>query len=170
MSIEIRRAQAGDLETVGAITVRAYVEGGFMHPESDYAETLADARARAQGAELWVAVAEDGEVLGSVTFAAPGSEFNEVAGPGEAEVRMLAASPEARGRGVGEALVRHCIQRARDLGLTAVVLSTQPTMAAAHRIYEAVGFRRTPEKDWSPIPGVDLLAFRLDLTSADAPD
>lgn len=163
MTFQIRRAEAADLDAIGAITVRAYVEGGFMHPESDYAETLADARDRAEKAELWVAVEGDGEVLASVTFAPPGSEYNEVASPGEGELRMLAASPEARGRGIGEALVRHCVQRARDLGLTAVVLSTQPTMAAAHRIYEAVGFRRTPEKDWSPIPGVDLLAFRLDL-------
>lgn len=163
MTFEIRRAEASDLDAIGAITVRAYVEGGFMHPESDYAETLADARDRAEKAELWVAVEDDGEVLGSVTFAPPGSEYNEVAGPEEGELRMLAASPEARGRGIGAALVRHCIERARDLGLSAVVLSTQPTMAAAHRIYEAVGFRRTPEKDWAPIPGVDLLAFRLDL-------
>lgn len=164
MTIAVRRALESDLDAVGRITVRAYVEGGFMHPESHYATTLADARARAEGAELWVAVAEDGVVLGSVTFAAPGSDFNEVAAPGEAELRMLAASPEARGRGVGQALVRHCVERARDLGLTAVVLSTQPAMAAAHRIYEAAGFRRTPEKDWQPIPGIELLAFRLDLT------
>jgi hypothetical protein len=36
-------------------------------------------------------------------------------------------------------------------------------MTAAHRIYERLGFTRIPERDWSPVPGVDLLAYRLDL-------
>lgn len=170
MAISIRRAEPRDLDAVGDITVRAYVEGGFTHPESDYVETLADARTRADGAELWVAVSEDGEVLGSVTFAPPGSAFNEVAEEREAELRMLATDPRARGRGVGAQLVQHCIARARELGLRAVVLSTQPTMAAAHRIYEEAGFVRTPEKDWEPIPAISLLAYRLELSPVGAPD
>jgi hypothetical protein len=36
-------------------------------------------------------------------------------------------------------------------------------MRTAHRIYEKLGFRRDPERDWTPMPGVDLLAFVLDL-------
>jgi ribosomal protein S18 acetylase RimI-like enzyme len=164
MTISIRRARPFDYEAVGEITVRAYTEGGFARPDSVYVGTLADARARAEQAELWVAVRdEDGEVLGSVTYASPGSGFSELAAPGEGELRMLAAAPAAQGQGVGEALVRHCVDRARGLGVAALVLSTQPTMTAAHRIYERTGFVRTPAKDWEPIPGVALLAYRLDL-------
>jgi hypothetical protein len=36
-------------------------------------------------------------------------------------------------------------------------------MTSAHRIYERLGFRRAPERDWSPVPGVDLMAFALRL-------
>ncbi len=36
-------------------------------------------------------------------------------------------------------------------------------MRAAHRIYERLGFTRDPERDWSPLPGVELLAFALRL-------
>lgn len=164
MPLVIRRAEAADLDAIGEITVRAYVEGGFTRPDADYVATLADARSRADGAELWVAVSDDGAVLGSVSFAPPGSAFNEIPAPGEAEMRMLAVSPEAQGGGVGEALVRHCISRARAVGLSALGLSTLPSMHAAHRIYGRLGFVRTPERDWSPIPGVDLIAYRLDLT------
>jgi hypothetical protein len=34
-------------------------------------------------------------------------------------------------------------------------------MASAHRVYERLGFSRAPERDWQPVPGVDLIAYRL---------
>jgi ribosomal protein S18 acetylase RimI-like enzyme len=165
MSLVIRRAEPADLETIGRVTLQAYVDGGHLHPESDYGATLADASARAEAAELWVAVeTADGQLLGSVTLAPPGSAFNEVAQQGEAEIRMLAVSPSAQGRGVGAALMRHCVNRARELGLSALALSTQPGMLRAHRIYERLGLVRTPDRDWSPLPGIELITYRLDLT------
>jgi hypothetical protein len=36
-------------------------------------------------------------------------------------------------------------------------------MTAAHRLYERLGFTRLPERDWTPLPGVDLLVYSLDL-------
>ena len=36
-------------------------------------------------------------------------------------------------------------------------------MTAAHRIYERHGFERVPDRDWSPVPGVHLIAFRKEL-------
>ena len=45
----------------------------------------------------------------------------------------------------------------------AMVLSTDPRMTAAHRLYERLGFTRLPERDWSPMPGVDLLVYARDL-------
>jgi hypothetical protein len=44
-----------------------------------------------------------------------------------------------------------------------VVISSLPQMAAAHRLYTRLGFRRLPERDWTPVPGVDLIAFTVDL-------
>ncbi|MBK9763173.1 MAG: GNAT family N-acetyltransferase [Flavobacteriales bacterium] len=43
--------------------------------------------------------------------------------------------PEARGTGVGEALVRACITQAKSIGAKAIVLWSQPTMLNAHRLY-----------------------------------
>jgi ribosomal protein S18 acetylase RimI-like enzyme len=157
----IRRATPGDHAAVGAITLRSYVDDGHLPPGVDYADELADASGRDRDAELWVAVAPSGTVLGSVTFAAPGTPYAEVADPDEGEFRMLAVAHAARGRGVGEALVRRCVDRARELGLAGVAMSTQPSMASAHRVYERLGFSRAPERDWQPVPGVDLIAYRL---------
>jgi ribosomal protein S18 acetylase RimI-like enzyme len=44
-----------------------------------------------------------------------------------------------------------------------MVLSTSTAMTTAHRLYERLGFVRLPERDWSPVPGVHLLAYVLDL-------
>jgi hypothetical protein len=44
-----------------------------------------------------------------------------------------------------------------------MVLSTDPRMAAAHRLYQRLGFLRLPERDWSPVPGVVLLVYVRDL-------
>lgn len=164
MTFTIRRAVPGDLQAVGELTVRAYLDEGHLPPGAEYAETLADAAARASAAELWVAVDDtDGRVVGSVTFAAPGSAFHEIAEADEGDVRMLAVDGSARGRGIGDALMLRCVERARELGLSGLALSTQPSMRAAHRIYERLGFERVPQRDWQPAPGITLLAYRLDL-------
>jgi predicted N-acetyltransferase YhbS len=105
----------------------------------------------------------DGRLVGTVTVATQGGEYSEQAEAGAAVVRMLAVSPAARGTGVGGALVQACIDLAREAGCTVVRLSTQPTMTAAHRVYERLGFTRTPERDWSPVPEVELLTYQLPL-------
>lgn len=164
MSLTIRPAHDDELSAVGALTFDSYAADGFVTAASPYAEELRDAATRAREAELYVAVDEDGVLAGTVTYCAEGSPYQEVAGPHEGEFRMLAVAPGARGRGVAEAMVRLCVERSVELGYDAVVLSSMPDQQTAHRIYERVGFRRTPELDWKPTPEVDLLAFRLDLS------
>ncbi len=91
----------------------------------------------------------------------PGSAFREIARDDEGEFRMLAVTPAARGRGVGLALVELCVRRSRELGFSGVRMSTMDVMSSAHRVYERLGFVRVPADDWSPEPGVSLLAYRL---------
>ncbi len=165
MDFEIRTAREDEYERLGEITGLAYTGDGLLDLKDDdhYLNVLRDVAGRAADGEVLVAV-RDGEVLGGVTFAAPGSRLADIAGPHDAEFRMLAVAAEARGQGVGEALVRACAERARALaGVTALVLSTQPAMRGAQRIYERLGFVRTPELDWSPLPALTLLTYRLEL-------
>ena len=58
------------------------------------------------------------------------------------------------------------LARFREEGARAIALSSLAEMAAAHRLYERAGFVRLPERDWSPVAGVDLIAYRLDLETA----
>jgi ribosomal protein S18 acetylase RimI-like enzyme len=157
---EIRLAVPGEYDAVGELTVDAYAHDGFV--KGDYAMTLRAAADRAAKAELWVAADEDG-LLGTVTFCPPGSVYREIGLDDEGEFRMLGVAGRARGLGIGTALTERCVERTRELGLRRLVMSSAVYMASAHRIYERLGFVRIPERDWSPIPGVDLHAFSLDL-------
>jgi ribosomal protein S18 acetylase RimI-like enzyme len=158
-------SDADEIAEIGALTVDAYLADGYLGGAEDgYADHLRAAADRARDAELAVAVDEgSGAVLGTVTYCRAGTPWAEVSGDGEAECRMLAVAPTARGRGVGEALATWCVDRARADGCRAVVLSTLPVMHPAHRIYQRLGFVRTPERDWYPQPDIQLITYQLEL-------
>jgi ribosomal protein S18 acetylase RimI-like enzyme len=156
----LRRATPDDHARAGELTVAAYAEF-TLGPADPYVERLRDAAARDREAELWIAE-DDGRVVGTVTLCPEGSAWRELSGPDEGEFRMLAVAPEARGRGVGEALARMCLDRFRAEGARGVVICSLPEMSAAHRVYARLGFRRVPELDWEPVPGVELHGYRID--------
>ncbi len=155
--MHLRRATAEELERVGDLTVRAYA-AFTLGPADPYVERLRDAASRAAGAELWVAVDGD-RLLGNVTYCPPGSAYREVSRGDEGEFRMLAVDPDARGSGAGTALAAHCEERAREHHAVGMAISSLAEMTDAHRIYSRLGYARDPERDWSPLPGVELIAF-----------
>ncbi len=88
---------------------------------------------------------DDAGVLGSVTLVTdPDSPWLEWTRPGEVQFRLLAVDESARGRGVGEALVRACLERAGD---RSVIIHTTKWMGAAQRLYARLGFERRPDRD-----------------------
>jgi ribosomal protein S18 acetylase RimI-like enzyme len=157
--VEIRQAGRDDADQVGILAERVYRQGGWA--DERYSKVLLDGRSRIEDATVFVAVA-DGAVVGTVTLGRPGTRFANVAQAGEAEVRMLAVDEAARGRGIARLLMDACEGLARDDGLAAVVLSTEPDMLAAHRLYQRRGYVRQPERDWRI--GQSLLqVYRLSL-------
>ena len=160
-AVRIEHATPEDHAAIAELTVSVYVGGGLAGPE--YGVELADVARRADLAELLVARADDGRLVGSVALVLDG-DFGEVTeSEDEAAVRMLVVDPAAQGRGIGALLMTECLERARAAGKRRMVLSTSTVMEAAHRLYERLGFTRLPERDWSPVPGVDLLVYALDL-------
>jgi putative acetyltransferase len=59
-----------------------------------------------------------------------------------AELKSMHTKAEARGRGVGTALIEHLLSQARDLGVQRVSLETgsESHFAPARRLYERHGF------------------------------
>jgi ribosomal protein S18 acetylase RimI-like enzyme len=172
-AVIVRDARPAELTEIGDLRVTAYEAGGFLSDASHYGETLRTLGNDATG-QILVAVGNDGEggkrhrikthgILGTVMLQLPPHAGHVVRGPDEAEIRALAVAPEARGRGVGRALLRAVADRARACGVRHLLLSTQTTMLAAQHLYTEAGFRRLPERDWDPVPGFTLLAYGVEL-------
>ena len=133
-------------EALEALLYETYVRGGFT--DASLAETLLAAAVRARG-EVLAARDRAGSLLGTVTLVAPVSPARRIATHEEVELHLLCVRADARRRGIGEALVRDALQRARAAGARGVVLWTQPTMDAAQRLYRRCGFERDASADFS---------------------
>lgn len=60
--------------------------------------------------------------------------------PGEWYITAVSVKPEARGRGVGAALLEDAVTRARADGATSVTLDVDASNSGARRLYERHGF------------------------------
>jgi ribosomal protein S18 acetylase RimI-like enzyme len=58
-----------------------------------------------------------------------------------AYIEDVVVDEPARGRGIGEALTRACIERAREAGVSHVSLTSNPTRVQANRLYQHMGFQ-----------------------------
>ena len=169
MTYVVRAARPEEYAEIGALTAEAYLADGLLSAhdrpvEDSYEAKLRDAARRAREAELWVAVDDDGAVLGTVTWCPVGSPWRQLAlGEHQAEFRMLSVTPAGRRRGVARALVEACLARARQDGMTEMVIWSHPLMLGAHALYGRLGFDRAYDLDGSPVPGVHLWGFRRDL-------
>jgi ribosomal protein S18 acetylase RimI-like enzyme len=61
----------------------------------------------------------------------------------------IAVVPNARGRGIGEALLRALLEHARGDGFRAISLSVDPENRRALELYERLGFERVGEQGGS---------------------
>jgi ribosomal protein S18 acetylase RimI-like enzyme len=163
--VQIREILPGEHEETGRLIQRAYAE--YARPGDPlwegYFGMLADVASRAGFAPVLVAVAGR-RIVGTVTVELDRTiEGTGGLQPGQANVRLLAVDPQARGRGVGQRLVRACVQVGRGAGKEVLTLHTTEQMAAAQRIYRTLGFRRDPAGDVELHPDLILQAFRLPL-------
>jgi GNAT superfamily N-acetyltransferase len=160
-SLSVEPARHGDYDRIAELTVAVYVDGGLA--SEGYTPELADVRGRAERSELLVVRDADGLVVGSVALVLAGDLAQVTESDDEAGFRMLVVDPAAQGRGIGQLLVTACLDRARAVGKRRMVISTDPRMTPAHRLYGRLGFTRLPERDWSPMPGIDLLVYAREL-------
>ncbi|MBR8745101.1 GNAT family N-acetyltransferase [Nocardiopsis sp. MG754419] len=157
----VRDARPEEKAAVADLRAEAYHAQRLLEINPAYESTLRALGVDGTGDVL--VVEEDGALIGTVMLIRPGARSEVAAGPDDVEVRAFAVAPGHQGRGVGRALMKALTARALEWGARRLVLSTRPEMRAAQRLYTTMGFVRTPERDWSPVPGLDLLTYQLPL-------
>jgi predicted N-acetyltransferase YhbS len=167
--LKIRVAHSEDRDAARKITLSAFEQYAAVMPPprwQGYRENILATLTEIAPAQHIVAEKE-GVIIGSVLLYPPGTAFST---PDEGpltcpEVRLLAVAPDARGQGIGTALMKECIRRARRLGAACLNLHTTDMMKVAMRMYERIGFVRAPDLDFHPDPSVTVKAYRLELGS-----
>lgn len=155
--VEVRLVHAADdLQAAGSVIQRAYFRlPGFPHDE-EYDALLGAVAERVADSDIVVALLED-RIVGCLTYVAdqhsPHADFRD---PFAASFRFFGVDPSAQGRGIGGAMVKWCIARARDDGKQRLLIHTLESMPEAQRLYAGLGFRRQPasDEDWDGIKGI----------------
>jgi ribosomal protein S18 acetylase RimI-like enzyme len=88
---------------------------------------------------LLVARAEDGSILGTLTFV-----LYRVPSGLKGRIEDVIVDSSARGQGVGEALTREGMRLANEAGVLMLELTSMPYRQAANRLYKRLGFVRKP--------------------------
>jgi ribosomal protein S18 acetylase RimI-like enzyme len=57
-----------------------------------------------------------------------------------ARIEDVVVDEAMRGKGIGEALMRHALHMAREAGADGVALTSNPRREAANRLYQRLGF------------------------------
>ena len=167
----IRNARPEEYAKVGELMVTVYSAlEGFPKPEAQpaYYQLLRNVGQLTSkpGTEILVASDENDHLLGAVVY------FNEMRYYGSggtatqeknaAGFRLLAVNPLSRGRGVGRLLTEACITKARTSGSSQLIIHTTRSMMIAWKMYESLGFRRSPDLDFRQ-QDLEVFGFRLPL-------
>ncbi|MCQ4080359.1 helix-turn-helix domain-containing GNAT family N-acetyltransferase [Streptomyces sp. RB6PN25] len=140
--VGLRRPQPGDLGWVIQRNGAVYAEefGWNEEYEALVARIVAEFAAEhdPQCEAAWIATFDD-EPVGCVFCVRDEA-------PGTARLRLLLVDPKARGHGIGDRLVRTCIEFTRRAGYREMVLWTNDVLAAARGIYQRAGFELVAEK------------------------
>lgn len=100
-----------------------------------------EAHLLADGGQILFAVDEAGRACGTVALKHEGA--------GVYELTKMAVQPDARGQGLGRALVMAALARFRSLGGRELFLESSSRLSTALALYESVGFEHRP----APRPG-----------------
>ena len=138
MSIQIRSFAPKDAREAAAIWNRV-VEDGVAFPQEAYLDE--DGAIQFFSSQSFTAVAEDEETGGLLGLYI--LHPNNIGRCGHIANASYAVKADCRGQGVGEALVRHCLDKAREMGFRLMQFNAVvATNAPALHLYEKLGFVR----------------------------
>lgn len=147
MTIRYRDAAVADAEAVASIGARTFVQTfGHLYGADDLAAFLRENHAIGPVAALLAAphtscrLVEDVEGCAGYALVAPSALPHVPADACALEVKRLYLLPHVQGRGIADALMRWCEERARAGGFTLLTLSVFSDNHRAMAFYRRHGF------------------------------
>jgi GNAT superfamily N-acetyltransferase len=165
--LKIRDARPEEQKAALDLTLSAYEEYAPLMSYWNYYKEDIIATLEAPDPTEQIVAEQDGQIVGSVllfpagtVFSSPDDDAITLVWP---EVRLLAVDPAVRRQGIGAALMRECIRRARLSGAQFLTLHTNRIMKAAIRLYERIGFEPHTDLDFIVDDQVIVKGFRFNL-------
>jgi ribosomal protein S18 acetylase RimI-like enzyme len=136
--VRIREAVTEDAPAIASVLRESFMEYKALYTHEGFDATTplsAQVRSRMEEGPVWVAL-DDDAIVGTVSVVAKEESLY---------VRGMAIVPAARGRRIGESLLRRVESFASERGFNRMFLSTTPFLSRAIRLYERYGFMRCAE-------------------------
>ncbi|SEN20141.1 Predicted N-acetyltransferase YhbS [Terribacillus saccharophilus] len=169
--MEIREMNHGEIEAVRQLRLKSYIEYKKLVSKEHWEvleRTLISENDLKSDVKIYVAEM-DNVIVGSVVlFPASVRAYDWSDSVQEyPEIRLLSVNPDIRGKGIGAALVDHCLEVSKKGNEQHIGLHTASFMEKALLLYEKKGFVRLPEKDLEPMnDGIVVKGFIMDLKNS----
>jgi GNAT superfamily N-acetyltransferase len=139
LEIQIRLALAEDTSAIASVLSESFAEYETFYTPQGFTATTPTSEgvlSRINEGPVWIALCD--QIIGGTVGAVPVDE--------DLYIRGMAIVPSARGRGIGEMLLRQVESFAAAHGYKRLLLSTTPFLTRAIRLYEHFGFRRSSDE------------------------
>lgn len=138
VDVVVRPIEPGDNAILADIIRRTLAEFGANHPGTVYYDPTTDALYELfrTPRSAYFVVEHEGKIAGG------GGIYPTDGLPADTcELVKMYLLPEARGKGMGRAMIERCITEARIQGFGRIYLETMPELNQALHVYEKLGFR-----------------------------
>lgn len=135
--LSIRVLRKEDNPVIASVIRSVLIELGVPKVGTAYADPELDNLKTAYQGErsCYFVVEQEGKVIGGAGIAPLVGEAPEIC-----ELQKMYFLPSARGLGVGEKMIRQCLDFARENDFQLCYLETLPYMKAAQKLYRKAGF------------------------------
>ncbi len=133
--IEIRPARTDEIEEMLPL-IRAYCEFYETEPDDDGLRRMFETLITEPSQGAVFIARDDGR---AVAFATLDWKWSSLKAARLGYLEDLFVDPEARGRGIADALIQVCADRCRELGMTAMQWLTAPDNHRAQKVYNRAG-------------------------------
>ena len=133
----IRPIVQSDNEQIAAVIRQVLVDFGVPKVGTAYADTALDRMFETYDVSKasYFVVEDQGKIIGGAGIA----QLENYEGP-ICELQKMYFLDEARGKGLGSAMMERCLQEGRNFGYEKCYLETMPYMKAAQKLYTRTGF------------------------------